>query len=428
MKQVGDLTTDLEFDNNVSATRFYIDPDGRFLMRRQITDDSFAYHIVGQFCSYYGRDSLISPLMWDRYCLRKTILCVALSGLFPGFVAAQTVPYSGLGTRMTIRGGGSELYDEYESESARDGQSNPALKTKVEIPLPGVTMIGEFEDRIIGGRQVKLYSRAQIISSIEAADSYSVAVFNDATLRDEITIPPPPGTGIANGTIGTMDVNIGVDGTWTTEAVPLTLRNPDNKVHVRWRILGNKISNGQGQIIDFGNGPSAIGGDMELRDEVGSAGDVTGTPLAGGASFKGTISFNYGEPFILFFRITANAEADFNAPRSGSALAEIDMGNTVNILPFSNFMADVDGNGEFELTPENVTVTSVSGYDYLAPLPPSISVSNTGEGIELNWDVGTLESSDIPQNGNWSEEIGVTSPFPLNPTGDQKFFRLRLDN
>lgn len=77
-------------------------------------------------------------------------------------------------------------------------------------------MIGEFDDRIIGGRQVKLYSRAQIISSIEAMDSYSVAVFNDATLRDEITIPPPPGTGIANGTIGTMDISIGVDGTWTT--------------------------------------------------------------------------------------------------------------------------------------------------------------------------------------------------------------------
>lgn len=130
----------------------------------------------------------------------------------------------------------------------------------------------------------------------------------------------------------------------------------------------------------------------------------------------------------MSLRITANAEADFNAPRSGSALAEIDMGNTVNILPFSNFMADVDGNGEFELAPENVTVTAVSGYDYLAPLPPAISVSNTGEGFELIWDVGVLESSQTSLNETWLEETGVTSPFPLSTTGDQKFFRLRLDN
>lgn len=155
---------------------------------------------------------------------------------------------------------------------------------------------------------------------------------------------------------------------------------------------------------------------------------MTGSPLAGGANLTGTITFNYGEPFILFFRITANAEADFDAPKTGSALAEIDMGNTVNILPFSNFKADVDGNGEFELEPDVVTVSSVSGYDYLAPLPPTIGVSNTGDGFELIWDAGVLESSDTPRNGAWSEEVGVTSPFPLNPASDQKFFRLRLDN
>lgn len=59
------------------------------------------------------------------------------TGLLPWFVAAQTVYDSGLGTHMTIRDGGSELYDEYESESARDGQTHPTLKTKVEIPVPG---------------------------------------------------------------------------------------------------------------------------------------------------------------------------------------------------------------------------------------------------------------------------------------------------
>lgn len=142
----------------------------------------------------------------------------------------------------------------------------------------------------------------------------------------------------------------------------------------------------------------------------------------------GTITFNYGVPFTLFFRIMANAEAEFNAPKSGAALAEIDMRNTVNLFPFSNFTADVDGDGEFELGPTDVSVTSTSGYDYLAALPPSLSVSNTATGFELSWEEGILESSGTPVDATWLEESGATSPFPLTPGSPQKFFRLRLDN
>lgn len=188
-------------------------------------------------------------------CRRLLITGLSTLLLSSMIAAAQDAHSFGLGTRMTIRGDGSELYDEYESKTVRDRLSNPSLKRRIEIPIPGATLIGEFDDRIIGGRQVKLYSRAQIITSIEGESDYSVDVFNDATLRDTITIPPPAGTGIAIGTLGTMDLRIGVDGIWITQAVPLSLRNPDNKVHTRWRILGNAIdSNGQGHIIDFGLG------------------------------------------------------------------------------------------------------------------------------------------------------------------------------
>lgn len=56
-------------------------------------------------------------------------------------------------------------------------------------------------------------------------------------------------------------------------------------------------------------------------------------------------------------------------------------------------------------------------YDFATP----------GSGLTLTWPFGVLESSTTMQSGDpWLPVPGATSPFPVNPAGNARFYRARL--
>ena len=55
----------------------------------------------------------------------------------------------------------------------------------------------------------------------------------------------------------------------------------------------------------------------------------------------------------------------------------------------------------------------------------AITFQKTGNQLTLTWPTGTLQSA--PQvNGPYTDVAGATSPYPINTTGGQQFYRVRV--
>ena len=59
------------------------------------------------------------------------------------------------------------------------------------------------------------------------------------------------------------------------------------------------------------------------------------------------------------------------------------------------------------------------------PVPPSVTLSvvKSGAGVQLQWTQGTLlEATTV--KGPWTTNASAVSPFTVNPTGAQRFYRV----
>jgi hypothetical protein len=72
---------------------------------------------------------------------------------------------------------------------------------------------------------------------------------------------------------------------------------------------------------------------------------------------------------------------------------------------------------------ENLTAGNV-GVDFanVALIPVTLSITNSGSNLQLNWTLGTLlEANEV--TGPWTAN-GATSPYLVTPTEDKKFYRV----
>ena len=57
-------------------------------------------------------------------------------------------------------------------------------------------------------------------------------------------------------------------------------------------------------------------------------------------------------------------------------------------------------------------------------VPPTIGITRNGAQLDVNWSDGILEEAPSVL-GPWTESAGQTSPQTVNPTGAQRFFRIK---
>ena len=116
-------------------------------------------------------------------------------------------------------------------------------------------------------------------------------------------------------------------------------------------------------------------------------------------------------------------------PQSGAILAEVNMKSTVVFLPFTNFGADPDGDGQFEPLDTDPTLTATSGIHYLIALKPlpELHLQPDGAGWQMVWGNGILEVVDRPDAVDWSAAPSAVSPWAGSGPETSRSFRLRVD-
>jgi hypothetical protein len=95
-----------------------------------------------------------------------------------------------------------------------------------------------------------------------------------------------------------------------------------------------------------------------------------------------------------------------------------------NTLYFANVPVN---SGKVTGSTGNPGLTVLNGLtiQLVAAQAASLSIARQGNGLAVSWTgSGKLQSAD-QVSGNWTEVIGATSPFPVTPTGGQKFYRLQ---
>ena len=61
------------------------------------------------------------------------------------------------------------------------------------------------------------------------------------------------------------------------------------------------------------------------------------------------------------------------------------------------------------------------GWFYVAP---ALTATPTASGLSLSWTLGVLQQADTA-NGHYTDISGAASPWPVTPSAEKKFYRLR---
>jgi hypothetical protein len=91
--------------------------------------------------------------------------------------------------------------------------------------------------------------------------------------------------------------------------------------------------------------------------------------------------------------------------------------DTANSRPFAELLLDEIRIGE--------TFASVTPFTPGTGGPPTLSISRSGNQVEISWSAGILESASS-LSGTWSTVQGAAPPsYKTTPDGTQKYFRVR---